>query len=62
VRIALYGTLAAATKDEKIGMARVLAASGDKESVSYLEKLSRDPDGEVAQEGLRAMRSLQARL
>ena len=26
------------------------------------EKLSRDPDTEVAQEGLRAMRNLQARL
>jgi HEAT repeat protein len=62
VRKALYPALANATKDEKIGLARVLAVSGDKESVEYLEKLSRDPDTEVAQEGLRAMRSLQARL
>jgi HEAT repeat protein len=62
VRSALYGTLGSATKDEKIGLARVLAVSGDKESVAYLEKLSRDPDTEVAQEGLRAMRNLQARL
>ncbi len=62
VRTALYGTLGSATKDEKIGLARVLAVSGDKESVAYLEKLSRDPDTEVAQEGLRAMRNLQARL
>jgi HEAT repeat protein len=62
VRKALYGALASATKDEKIGLARVLAVSGDKESVTYLEKLSRDPDTEVAQEGLRAMRNLQARL
>jgi HEAT repeat protein len=61
-RQALYGTLATATKDEKIGLARVLAASGDKTSVPYLEKLSRDTDAEVAQEGLRAMRNLQARL
>ena len=62
VRKALYGVLGTATKDEKIGLARVLAVSGDKESVAYLEKLSRDPDTEVAQEGLRAMRNLQARL
>jgi HEAT repeat protein len=61
-RQALYGTLATATKDEKIGLARVLSASGDKASVPYLEKLSRDTDPEVAQEGLRAMRNLQARL
>jgi len=62
VRASLYGPLGRATKDEKIGLARVLAASGDQQSVPYLEKLSRDPDPEVAQEGLRAMRNLQARL
>ena len=61
-RKALYAPLATATKDEKIGLARVLAVSGDKESVAYLEKLSRDTDPEVAQEGLRAVRNLQARL
>ena len=61
-RKALYAPLETGTKDEKIGLARVLAVSGDKESVSHLEKVSRDTDPEVAQEGLRAMRSLQARL
>ena len=61
-RKALYAPLGSATKDEKIGLARVLAASGDNESVAYLEKLSRDTDPDVAQEGLRAMRNLQARL
>jgi hypothetical protein len=61
-RKALYGPLETGTKDEKIGLARVLAVSGDKESVSHLEKVSRDADPEVAQEGLRAMRNLQARL
>jgi HEAT repeat protein len=61
-RNALYPTLATATKDEKIGLARVLSASGDKESLPYLEKLSRDTDNDVAQEGLRAVRNLQARL
>jgi HEAT repeat protein len=62
VRKALYAPLESATKDEKIGLARVLAASGDRESLPHLEKLSHDTDTEVAQEGLRAWRSLQARL
>src|ERR1017187_4138234 len=61
-RKALYAPLQTATKDEKIGLALVLARSGDKESLPYLEKLSRDTDPEVAQEGLRATRNLQARL
>jgi HEAT repeat protein len=61
-RKALYGPLDTGTKDEKIGLARVLSVSGDKESVAHLEKVSRDADPEVAQEGLRAMRNLQARL
>jgi HEAT repeat protein len=62
VRTSLHGALERGTKDEKIGLARVLSASGDKESVRYLEKLSRDPDPEVAKEGLLAMRTLQGRL
>ena len=61
-RGALYPLLATATKDEKVGLARVLSTSGGKESLPYLEKLSRDTDTDVAQEGLRAMRNLQARL
>jgi len=62
VRKALYGPLEAGTKDEKIGLASVLARSGDQESIPHLEKLSNDPDTDVAQEGLRALRTLQARL
>jgi HEAT repeat protein len=62
VRTQLYSAVGKGTKDEKIGIARVLARSGDKASLPYLEKLSKDPDGEVAQEGVRAMRNLQARL
>ena len=61
-RSALYTALPAGTKDEKIGLARVLAESGDKESIAHLEKVSRDPDSEVAQEGLRALKNLQARM
>jgi HEAT repeat protein len=62
VRNALYQPMAEGTRDEKVQLARVLAASGDADSVPYLEKISRDSDGEVAQEGLRALRSLRARL
>jgi HEAT repeat protein len=61
-RKALYTPLETGTKDEKIGLSRVLAVSGDKESVAHLEKASRDADPDVAKEGLRAMRNLQARL
>jgi HEAT repeat protein len=62
VRGALYGPLASGTKDEKIGLARVLGASGDQESIAQLQKLSNDPDPEVAQAALNAVRNLQARM
>ena len=45
--------LPGATKDEKIQLGIVLARSGDKDSLPYLEALSMDPDQEVAQEGIR---------
>lgn len=61
VRGKLYQPMLAGTKDEKTWLARVLALSGDKQSIPYLQKLSNDADAEVAQEGLRAMRTLQAR-
>jgi HEAT repeat protein len=61
VRKALYGPLETGTKDEKIGLAGVLARSGDQESIPHLQKLSNDTDPNVAQEGLRALRTLQAR-
>jgi HEAT repeat protein len=62
VRNDLYKPLAEGTRDEKIQLSRIVAASGDGASVPYLEKISRDADEEVAQEGLRALRSLRARL
>lgn len=58
----LQAQIDSGTKDEKIYLARVLAASGDQSSIPYLDKVSRDGDGDVAQEGLRALRSLRARL
>src|SRR5579872_4433616 len=62
LRPPLYHAADTGTKDEKIYLARVLARSGGQESVACLEKLSHDGDNEVAQEGLRALRSLKARL
>ena len=62
VRKAIYPMLTSATKDEKIQIAIVLARSGDRDSIPYLQTLSTDPDTEVAQEGVRSLRSLNARL
>jgi HEAT repeat protein len=62
VRNMLYQSISEGTRDEKIQLARILAASGDESSIPYLEKVSRDSDSDVAQEGLRALRTLRARL
>ncbi len=62
VRSTLYQFLKQGTKDEKVGIGRVLAVSGDRESVPHLEALVKDPDADVAQESLRAVRTLRARL
>jgi HEAT repeat protein len=62
VLMALEGQLDSGTKEEKIYLARVLSASGDQSSIPYLDKVSRDSDQDVAREGLRALRSLRARL
>jgi HEAT repeat protein len=61
VRKSLYTPLLQGTRDEKIYLARVMARSGDKSDAPQLEKLSHDTDPEAAQEGLRALRNLQAR-
>jgi HEAT repeat protein len=62
VRTLLYQPLPKGTKDEKIGLAGVLARSGDQQSVAALQKLADDPDPDVSKEALRAVRTLQARL
>ncbi len=59
---ALEGQLDPGSKEEKIYLARVLSESGDQSSIPYLDKVSRDNDQDVAKEGLRALRSLRARL
>jgi HEAT repeat protein len=61
-RHALQGALPRSTKEEKIGLSTVLGRSGDADSVPLLEALSRDPDPDVAAEGLRNLRALRARL
>jgi HEAT repeat protein len=62
LRPVLYHAAEIGTKDEKIYLARVLAASGGQDAVPCLEKLSRDGDDQVAEEGLRALRTVKARL
>lgn len=62
VRDELYAPLENGTRDEKIQLAKILAANGDRKTMPYLEKVSRDSDGQVAEEGLRALRNLKARL
>ncbi len=62
VLAALQKPLENGTRDEKIQLARILAASGDATAVPWLDRVSRDTDSAVAQEGLRALRSLRARL
>lgn len=64
VRTALYPALKdpSVTKDEKTGLAQVLAASGGQDAVAPLQALSQDPDNEVAQAGLLALKNLHARL
>ena len=62
VRQAIYPLLPAATRDEKIQLSTVLARAGDRDSLPYLETLSVDPDSNVAQEGVRSLRILRARL
>ena len=62
VRRTIQTVVPTAAKGEKIGLGAVLAMSGDKDSVPVLETLSMDPDPEVAQEGIRSLRALRARL
>jgi HEAT repeat protein len=63
VRKSLYTALQqpVVTKDEKTGLAQILGRSGGPDSVSLLDALSKDPDHDVAAEGLRALRNVQAR-
>lgn len=59
VRQLLYGPMATGTKEEKMGLAYVLGISGGPSSIAPLQKLSNDPDPDVAQAALTAVRNLQ---
>jgi HEAT repeat protein len=62
VRLAVYKFVANATKEEKMGLARILSLTGDREAIAQLEWISKDADPDVASEGLNALRSLRTRL
>jgi HEAT repeat protein len=62
VREALYPLLAQGSREERGGLARALAASGDQATLPYLQTLARDQDLAVAQEGIKALRLLRSRL
>jgi HEAT repeat protein len=62
VRQAIYPLLPSATKDEKIQLGVVLSRSGERDSLPYLEALQMDVDTDVAQESIRSLRTLRARL
>jgi HEAT repeat protein len=62
VRKSIYPAIRTASRKEKVRLAQVLAISGDRETLPVLESLSSDPDTEVAAEGLKAVRTLKARL
>jgi HEAT repeat protein len=64
IRKALYPALRdpMVTRDEKIGLGQVLSQSGDRDALPALETLSQDSDQDVAQEGLRSLKNLRARL
>lgn len=62
IRSQLYTPLMTGTKDQRKHLAAVLGYSGDRESLTYLEKLSHDSDNEVARAAIQAMNSLNARL
>ncbi|HCC56957.1 MAG TPA: hypothetical protein DEQ47_06765 [Solibacterales bacterium] len=58
----LYEPMEQGTRDEKIYLARVLSQSGDRAAEPHLDKISRDDDRTVAEEGIRALRVLRARI
>ncbi|MBL8228963.1 MAG: HEAT repeat domain-containing protein [Bryobacterales bacterium] len=62
VRQNLYAALPKGTKEEKLRLVRVLGVTGDRDTLNVLEPMKTDIDGDVAQESVKAVRSIQARL
>ncbi len=61
VRGHLEAALPRGTRDEKIGLAEVLGASGDASNEAAVEALTRDPNVDVASAAVRSLRVLRAR-
>jgi HEAT repeat protein len=61
IRGLLHSYLKNGNREEKTGILRVLAISGDRASLSVVEPLMKDADSEVAQQAIRTVRTLQAR-
>jgi HEAT repeat protein len=62
LRAKLRDQVASANRSEKIGIARILGWEGSAEDRATLDALAHDRDPEVAQEGIKAARTLNARL
>ncbi len=62
LRARLYDAAERGTRDEKIYLARTFSETGDRNAESQLERISHDSDTTVAQEGLKALKSLRARI
>ena len=58
----LYQPLATGTIDQRKELAYVISLSGTRESMEHLEKATHDSNPAVAQEALRALKNLQARI
>ena len=61
IRRLLYQPMATGTKDEKIGLAQVLGASGGQDSIAPLQSMANDPDPEISQAALTAIRNLSSK-
>jgi HEAT repeat protein len=62
VRRTLYSALNGGTRDEKIYLGQVIARTGDSDTLKYLDQLTKDPDTAVAEQGLKSLKELKARL
>jgi HEAT repeat protein len=62
VRKAIYPSFAGANNEEKVHLCRILARTGDAETLPVLEPLQYDSNSEVALEAAKAIRNLKARL
>jgi len=62
VRGHLHEATRRGTRDEKTRLVHILARSGERDSLPFVEALAKDADTEVAAEAIEALRTLRARL